>query len=375
MWIRRTAGAVALAASLASLAVAAPPPADDPEVKIAREAHEEMLKSGLKLITDPTLVKRVETIGQKLAAIANKTPIPATYGKENRVAFEYRFFVVDDPDVNAFALPAGYIYVNKGLLKYVQSDDELAGVLGHEVMHAAHHHVLRLQKEQERMNTQLALGAIAAILARVPAADTGNLVTGLQLVALQKVNGYSQMAERDADMAGLELARQAGYNVVGALTFMERLARDQRTRPDIDLGIFRTHPPEKERVAALTQKIRGLGVAINRRQTTQMLKVEVKPVTDGAGFDVLLDGRIYLRTKNEARARQAAADLDRILDTDLQMYEVARKDTTLTARGKPLLTLDDGDENPTAPGQDPFAERALKTVRSALFKVALDGHL
>ena len=201
MFLRALAVLLCLVAPFGGAMAQSPPPAkDDPEVRIAREAHEEMLKSGLKLVTDPELLGRVETIGRKLAAIANRLPIPATYGAENRTAFEYRFHVVDDPDVNAFALPAGFIYVNKGLLKYVQSDDELAGVLGHEVMHAAHHHVLRLQKEQEKMNTQLALGAIAAILARVPAADTGNLVTGLQLVALQKVNGYSQQAEKDADL-------------------------------------------------------------------------------------------------------------------------------------------------------------------------------
>ena len=74
----------------------------------------------------------------------------------------------------------------------------------------------------------MVIGAIAAIFAKVPVADTGNLITGLQLVALQKVNGYSQQAERDADGAGFELTRLAGFNPVGALTFMERLARDQR---------------------------------------------------------------------------------------------------------------------------------------------------
>jgi predicted Zn-dependent protease len=350
-----------------------PPSKDDPEVKIATEAHAEMARSGLKLVNDPALQGRVEGIGRKLAAIANKVTIPATYGADNKTAFEYKFFVVDDPDVNAFALPAGYIYVNRGLLKYVQSDDELAGVLGHEIIHAAHHHVLRLQKEQERLNTQLALGAIAAIIARVPAADTGNLVTGLQLVGLQKVNGYSQMAERDADLAGLELARQAGYNVVGALTFMERLARDQRNRPDVDLGIFRTHPPEKERVANLLGAITKLGVPIQRRKVAQMLKVEVKPA--GAMTEVLLDGRLYLRTNKPERAKSAADVLDRFLDSDVQLYEFSNKNNRLLARGMVLLVPEPGDDDPGILGKEGLVDRALKTVRAALFKYALDGQI
>ncbi len=353
-----------------------PPPAkDDPEVKIATEAHAEMVRSGLKLVNDPALQSRVEAIGKKLAAVVNKVVIPASYGNDNRTAFDYKFFVVDDPDVNAFALPAGYIYVNKGLLTYVQSDDELAGVLGHEIIHAAHHHVLRLQKEQERLNTQLALGAIAAIIARVPAADTGNLVTGLQLVGLQKVNGYSQQAERDSDLAGLELSRQAGFNVVGALTFMERLARDQRNRPDIDLGIFRTHPPEKERVAQLLAAITKLGVPIQRRKVAQMLKVETKPSPVGATTDVLLDGRLYLRTARAERAKTAAETLDRILDTDIQIYEFTKRDNRLMAKGNVLLVPEPGDDDPALTGKEGLLDRALKAVRAALFKYALDGQI
>ena len=251
----------------------AQPPVEDPEIKIGREAHEEMLKSGMKLISDPAMLSRVTTIGARLANVANKTVIPATYGTENRTPYTYRFHIVDDKDVNAFALPGGWLYVNKGLLDYVQSDDELAGVLAHEVIHAAHHHILKLQKEQDKLNTQLAIGAIAAIFAKVPVADTGNLITGIQLVALQKVNGYSQQAERDADGAGFELTRLAGFNPVGALTFMERLARDQRNRPEVDLGIFRTHPPEKQRVASLKSKLDLAAIPINRRQTTNQLRL------------------------------------------------------------------------------------------------------
>lgn len=353
----------------------AQPPSEDPEIKIGREAHEEMLKSGMKLISDPQLVGRVSAIGARLAAVANKTVIPATYGTENRTPYTYRFHVVDDKDVNAFALPGGWLYVNKGLLEYVQSDDELAGVLAHEVIHAAHHHILKLQKEQDKLNTQLAIGAIAAILAKVPATDTGNLVTGLQLVALQKVNGYSQQAERDADGAGFELTRLAGFNPVGALTFMERLARDQRNRPEVDLGIFRTHPPEKQRVAALKGKLDAAAITINRRQTTNQLRVTVVPAKNQTVIHELqVDTRVVLTSADKPYLVQIASVLDKALDSPTELFDVTRNGSSVLIRGMLLFTVRSSD---LKLGQNPetIADKAKEAIRAALFKVSLDGNL
>lgn len=375
MHLKCVLSVVLLLTGFASGVGVAQPPAEDPEIKIGREAHEEMLKSGMKLISDPKLVDRVNAIGVRLAAVANKTVIPATYGTENRTPYTYRFHVVDDKDVNAFALPGGWLYVNKGLLEYVQSDDELAGVLAHEVIHAAHHHILKLQKEQDKLNTQLAIGAIAAILAKVPASDTGNLVTGLQLVALQKVNGYSQQAERDADGAGFELTRLAGFNPVGALTFMERLARDQRNRPEVDLGIFRTHPPEKQRVAALKGKLDAASITINRRQTTNQLRVSVLPAKNQTVIQELqLDGRVVLSSTDKDYLNQVATTLNKLLDSPTELFDVTRNGSTVLIRGTILFTVRSND---VKLGQNPesIADKAKDAIRAALFKVSLDGNL
>lgn len=350
-------------------------PVEDPEIKIGREAHEEMLKSGMKLISDPAMLSRVTAIGARLANVANKTVIPATYGTENRTPYTYRFHIVDDKDVNAFALPGGWLYVNKGLLDYVQSDDELAGVLAHEVIHAAHHHILKLQKEQDKLNTQLAIGAIAAIFAKVPVADTGNLITGLQLVALQKVNGYSQQAERDADGAGFELTRLAGFNPVGALTFMERLARDQRNRPEVDLGIFRTHPPEKQRVASLKSKLDLAAIPINRRQTTNQLRLSVLPAKNQSViFELQLDGRVVLTSTDKAYLTQVSGVLDKALDVPTELFDVTKSASSVLIRGSIVFTIRSSD---LKLGQNPetVADKARDAIRAALFKVSLDGNL
>ncbi len=399
---------------------AAKPPAEDSEVKLGRETHEDLLRSGLKLVKDPAVLARVEAIGKKVAAIANAEAVPATYGSSKHVPYEYRFFVVDDDDVNAFSLPGGYIYVNKGILRYAQSDDELAAVIGHEITHAMHHHVAKLQHEQSRLNTQMALGLLAALVARVPTADTMNLMTGFQLIALQKVNGFGQDAERDADHGGVILTQKAGYNPVGSLTFMERLGRDQKQRPDVELGIFRTHPPEKERATLIKSEIVGMGLPINRREVTNTLRVQVRsvaitkepvvaagaastssvtkvspvavaatpdvakgsaPQPIGGLSEVLLDGKLLYRTPVADRAKQVSDSLNKLLDQNIQIYDLTRRGATIYAHGEPVLAVrsDDMSAYPASAsgGLSPeaAADTAFKTLRNALYRHLLNGNV
>jgi predicted Zn-dependent protease len=358
----------------------AAPPKEDPEIKEGREAQEEMLRSGLKLVKDPDLVARVNRIGKRLADVADVTPIDATYGSSKLVPYEYHFFIVDDPDVNAFSLPGGYIYINKGLLNYVQSDDELAGVIGHEITHASHHHVTKLEHEQSKINTQMALGVLAAFVAHVPAADAANLMQGFQLLAIEKVNGFGQNAERDADHGGMIIANKAGFNAVGMLTFMQRLARDQKMRPDMDLGIFRTHPPEKERVVNAEAELKALGVPIHPRAVTTMLRVETRNVSwgkdaqgqpiDKLASEVLLDGAVLYRTPSQERAKTAAKTLDRLLDEDIQLYDVSQRGDTILMRGEPVFTITTDDlvlPNSLAT-PEAVATAGYKQLRNILFR-------
>ena len=85
------------------------------------------------------------------------------WGSSQLKQFNYTFRVVDDKDVNAYSLPGGFIYVNKGLLDYVHSDDELAGVLAHEITHASHHHMVKLMHEQSKIQNVL-LPALARLV-------------------------------------------------------------------------------------------------------------------------------------------------------------------------------------------------------------------
>ena len=119
------------------------------------------------------------------------------------IPFTWHFYIIKDKDVNAFSLPGGYVYVNSGLLNFVRTDDELAGVLAHEITHAAHHHVAPLSHEQSKMTTEMAIGFLAALLAHVPAQDIANLYQGASYTQMGILNNsYSEAAERDADHGG-----------------------------------------------------------------------------------------------------------------------------------------------------------------------------
>src|SRR5437016_3439628 len=176
------------------------PPAEDSEVKLGREnakANDE--QPGIKFITDAALLDRVNKIGQEIAAVANVEKFPALWGSADVKKFNYTFKIVDDKDVNAYSLPGGFIYVNKGTLDYVHSDDELAGVLAHEIAHAAHHHMMKLIKEQNKMQPFLPLILLAAILAKGQSANLGALAMAGQLYMVAKLNSYGVEAEKDAD--------------------------------------------------------------------------------------------------------------------------------------------------------------------------------
>src|SRR5207248_3056953 len=133
------------------------------------------------------------------------------------------FKVLEGDDINAFSLPGGRIYVYEGLMKFVESDDELAGILAHETSHAAFRHVATMEhKENKLVMAQIPL-IIAAILAHSP----GVMAVG-QGYTQSTTSGWSIEAEKAADFGGFQFMLKSNYNPVAMLTFMERLARKHR---------------------------------------------------------------------------------------------------------------------------------------------------
>jgi predicted Zn-dependent protease len=299
-------------------------------VKLGRENAEELEKS-IKLITDPAILERVNRIGQEIAAVANSEPIPIMWGMPERGKFEYSFRVVDDKDINAFSLPGGIIYIYKGLLDYVKSDDELAGVIGHEIAHAAHRHMIKLIHEQNKLQQRLLIPLIVgALLSRSPGSDIGNLLMAGQLYLVAKLNTYGIEAEKDADQAGVRYLMRTRYNPVGLLTFMERLARDEMRGPQRELGIYRTHPPSPERARALQSLLEELKIPINRREVDTSIRALVKPATvNGITVaEVTMGSTVITRLtasdglSADDRAQKFADSINLLFDRGLKMHEL-----------------------------------------------------
>ena len=362
---------------LASEVFAQPNAEEDPEVRMGREAAQEIERT-LRIIDDPALVERVNRIGQEIAAVANASNIPITWGINKRSQFQYTFKVVDDNDVNAFSLPGGFIYVNKGLLDYVQSDHELAAVLAHEIAHAAHHHLLRLGQENEKINRRVTLPALLVmVLSGAPARDLSNVMMGVQLYQIAKLNGFTQEAEIDADRAAILYLMQTKYNPVGMLTFMERLARDEARRPERQLGIFRTHPPSRERAQAMLNLFRELNIPVNRRAVARILPVELreKTVQDRNLVEVYLDSvPVFAPADREGqtsaeRARQISERLDSLLNEGIQMFDIRLSSDrrTVVARSHPILTIEPEDAALHGKSMQELAEQVSNAIKRALW--------
>ncbi|HUV05236.1 MAG TPA: M48 family metalloprotease [Armatimonadota bacterium] len=348
------------------------------EIEMGREAAAEVEKEN-KLVTDPQMNERVNTIGQRIAAVANSEPVPATYGRPDVYRFDYKFKVIDDNSVNAFSLPGGLVYVHTGLLNYVQSDHELAGVLAHEIAHASHHHVAQLLKQQSRLDAQMAFVLLAGVVTGVDTEDLGNLLIGAQLVRIARGSRYGQKAEADADATAVIYVEKAGYNPVGTLTFLERLASDYANGPNLDMGIMQTHPATRARSKSVLGQIRSLGLPVNRRAVADALKakteqvtVEGQPITQvKLGDNVLFEpAPIDDAVTSEQRAEAIATKVNQLLDSEPLLREVALSSDgrTVLARGEPIIVVTAQDSSLYQKPVSEVAAQAAAVLKHAIWQ-------
>jgi len=347
------------------------------EVKMGREAERDVEKEH-KLVTDLAAIERVERIGNSIAAVANSVTVEAGYGSPDVYQFEYKFKIIEDEGINAFSLPGGIVYVNKGLLDYCQSDHELAGVLAHEAAHAAHHHMVHLLREQSKLDGQIALLLLAGMVARVDSTDLGNLLIGAQLVRIARTSGYGRKAETDADTAAVTYMAQSGYNPVGLLTFLERLARDAATKPDLNMGIMQTHPAPRDRCRNVTSEIKSLGLPLNRRAVTDSLKARTEATTVNGqsitrvtlGDQVLFDpAPVDNALTSEQRAQAITVKVNQFLDSDPKFREVRLSSDggTVLARGEPVIMVFDQDAVQDGKPTHELAQHAADVLKRAIW--------
>ena len=212
------------------------------EIELGRQAAEEIEKKE-PILNDRAVTDYVDGLGQTLAA------------RSDRPGITYHFKVVDSADINAFALPGGYIYVNRGLLEAAGNESELVGVLGHEISHVvARHSAEQIKKLQI---TGLGLGILGAILGDGKAGQIGNIAS--QLVATGVFLKYSREAEREADVLGARNVYAAGYDPRGMVTFFDKLAAMRQRQSNAAATFFSSHPDPEERASNVDNVIQSLG--------------------------------------------------------------------------------------------------------------------
>ncbi|MDZ7684041.1 MAG: M48 family metallopeptidase [Gammaproteobacteria bacterium] len=194
---------------------------------------------------DPDVGNYVQEIGNKLAGVSDRD-------------LPYEFVVINDSTPNAWALPGGKIAINRGLLTKLDSEAELAAVLGHEVVHAAARH-----GAQAMQRGMLLQGALLAATIGATSSDSeyaNYIVGGAQLGAQLISQRYSRDAELEADYYGMQYMKRAGYNPEAAVSLQEtfvELSKDRKT--NWLQGLFASHPPSTARVEANRETLRALG--------------------------------------------------------------------------------------------------------------------
>ena len=202
------------------------------EISIGRNAAVQVARR-YRLSLEPAYMNRVIKLGRRIAAASDRQDV------------QYRFGVVLSDEVNAFSLPGGYVYVNTGVLNRA-TDDELAGVLAHEIGHiAARHHVKKIQ-------TEVGYNMVASIaFSRVRNINMKRAVnTTFNLIEL----GYSREDELFADKLAIRYLDRAGFDPNAMVSFLEKLAKAQGSVPQA-LVYLRSHPYPNERIERAKQEI------------------------------------------------------------------------------------------------------------------------
>lgn len=224
------------------------------EIKLGREAQKQVRSATPQV--QGTTASYVASVGRQLAARARGPKYP------------YSFSVANYRELNAFALPGGPVWVNRGVLQTARTESQVAGVLAHEIAHVAQRHAA--QQISKGMIANGLLGLLGAVLGNTGGARTAQ--TGAQVIAGGYLMKFSRDDEREADRVGVEILRRAGWDPRGLLEFLEIL-REQGGRDPSSVEVFlSTHPSPGERVEQLRAQL-SRGKAGGRRDSAAYQRV------------------------------------------------------------------------------------------------------
>lgn len=187
------------------------------------------------------------------SVLLEKTP-----SARGEAKFDYEFFAVRDPVLNAFALPGGFIGFHTGLILSAQTESELASVMGHEIGHVSQRHIARMLSSQKQDSLIPLAALLLAVLAARSSPDAAMaMVVGGQGLAVSRQLSFSRDAEREADRIGFQILKEGGYDTTGMLAFFGRLQHASRNYTDNGMSYLSSHPVTSDRMADIQGRLQG----------------------------------------------------------------------------------------------------------------------
>jgi predicted Zn-dependent protease len=272
------------------------------EISLGKGLAQEVERSS-KLIDDPIVTEYVNRVGQNLVR-----------NSDAKVPFTIK--VIDSDEVNAFALPGGFFYVNSGLILRAQEESELAGVMAHEIAHVAARHGTKNATKGEMTQIAAMVGSIF-----IPYTWAGYaMYQGLNLAIPLTFLKFSRDAEREADFLGLQYMYKAGYDPNSYVTFFERIQADEKRRPGTIPKVFSTHPPTPDRIENTQKEIARILPAKSEYIVTSSEFDSVKGRLRNIMFKTKAQdnapGKPTLRTKTEQSKKQPSGNDPNSTDDD-----------------------------------------------------------
>lgn len=242
--MRRLVTSAALAIALTGCAVS-----QQQEVQMGQQ-YSAQINQQLPIVTDPEINRYLNVLGDSIARLTSRGDL------------DWHFYLVNSAEVNAFAIPGGFVYVNRGLIDRTTNMSQLAGVLGHEIGHVVRRHSVKQMQQEQGANIGVTLACILTRVCANQAAQAAIQVGGTAVFAK-----FSRQDEAEADAEGVKNTIRAGISPEGIPEMFQILLNERQRNPSAVDAWFSTHPMEEDRIAATQAQIAKYDPAILRTLT------------------------------------------------------------------------------------------------------------
>ncbi len=285
------------------------------------------IEKELEVIRDPSVQQYVDRIGERIVSQIGQTP------------YEFRYYVVKSPDPNAFAIPGGHIFMASGLIIMASSEDEVAGVMSHEVGHIKARHIAQRIERAKKLSLATIAGILAGVI--IGGKATGAMMAGSLAAGQALALKYSREDEREADQLGFHYLTKAGYDGWGMVSLLRKLHQMSFLSPGTPPSYLSTHPGTEDRISYLMERLRdiperalnGNGNGLKRVQAKLFVE-ERESQTAIKHFQSILQGKptdldglygLALAYKKMGRIDLAIEELERARHESPQDGEVLRE--------------------------------------------------